>query len=112
MCIRDSQGTHNVGSARQWLIYFTCESTVNLPLAYKNFFPNRLYAMRPKDYGPLVGDETFKEFLTRINIYPEYADDYPNETWENFAFGGLSTPASVNYDYEKLLPLKSYAEPK
>jgi len=110
--IWDDQGTHVVYDIRQWLIYFTCESTVNLPLAYKNFFPNKLYAMRPS-YCPnkKLDTETISEFFIRMNIYEEYNDDYPNE-YLNWWYGGLSTPASLNYDYEKILPTKSYSKPK
>ena len=96
---------------RQWLIYFTCESTINLPLMYKDFFPSRLYAMRPRERVAKIPTETVPEFFERIGIYPEYDTDYPDEymTWN---YGGFSTPASANYDYQKLLPTKSYSEPK
>jgi hypothetical protein len=110
--IWDDLGTYHTSYLRQWLIHFTCESTVNLPLAYKNFFPNRLYAMRPfGGYDVKLDTETVNAFFTRLKIYPQYNDDYPNE-YLNWLYGGLSTPASVNYDYEKTLSLKSYAEPQ
>jgi hypothetical protein len=112
--IWEDQGTHTIYDIRQWLVVFTCESTVNLSLAYKNFFPNKLYAMRPAYFpssSKKLETETISEFFTRMNIYPQYNDDYPDE-YLNWWYGGLSTPASVNYDYEKLLSLKSYAEPK
>ena len=109
--IWDDQGSHRVGQIRQWLVYFMCESTVNIPLAYKNFFPNRLYAMRPTEHTLKLDTETIDEYFIRMRIYPQYNDDYPDE-YLNWSYGGLSTPASVNFDYEKILPLKSYAEPQ
>jgi len=107
----DDTGTHSLGYIRQWLVHFTCESTVNLPLAYKNFFPNKLYAMRPAAFTPKLDTETITEYFTRMYIYVKYNDDYPDE-YINWNYGGLSTPSLVNFDYEKLLPLKSYAEPQ
>jgi hypothetical protein len=110
--IWEDTGTHHVSLIRQWLVYFTCESTVNLPLAYKNFFPNRLYAMRPiAGFDTKLETETVVDYFNRWNIYPQYNDDYPNE-YLNWMYGGLSTPSSMNFDYEKILPLKSYAEPQ
>lgn len=96
---------------RQWLVYFTCESTVNLPLMYKDFFPSRLYAMRPRSNAGKLDTESLLEFFDRVKIYSEYDNDYPNE-YLNWNYGGFSTPASSNYDYQKLLPTKSYSEPK
>ena len=111
MGIWEDQGTHNVSYLRQWLINFTCESTVNLPLAYKNFFPSRLYAMRPMAFTERLDTETLNEYFVRMKIYPQYNDDYPDE-YLKWIYGGLSTPASANFDYEKILPLKAYAEPQ
>jgi hypothetical protein len=109
--IWDDLGVHHTSYIRQWLIHFTCESTVNLPLAYKDFFPNKLYVMRPLGTYPKTDSETLSEYFDRIGIYREYNDDYPDE-YLKWDFGGLSTPASVNFDYEKSIPIKSYAEPK
>jgi hypothetical protein len=67
--------------------------------------------MRPFGLHPKLETETLEEYFDRIKIYPEYNDDYPNE-YLNWNHGGLSTPASVNYDYEKTIPIKSYSEPK
>jgi uncharacterized protein (TIGR02145 family) len=96
---------------RQWLIYFTCESTVNLPMMYKNFFPNRFYTMRPNIWPEKLDDETVDEYLKRMNIYTAYDNDYPNE-YLNWSYGGFSTPSSLSFDYSKSIPLKSFAEPQ
>ena len=105
-----------VGGIRQWLIYFTCESTVNLSLAYKNFYPNQLYVQKPLVWNDIIlEDETYEAWLVRMNIFPQYIDDLgitAKEYYESLPWGGLSTPSSVNYDYEKSIPIKSYSAPK
>jgi hypothetical protein len=109
--IESNNGDQFIQRVRQWLIYFPCESTINLPLLYKDFYPNKLYAPRPAIFEDKLDDETVDEYLRRMKIYTQYNDDFPDE-YKNWRYGGLSCPTTINYDYQKALPGKSFTEPK
>lgn len=85
---------------RQWLVSFMCESTVNLPFVYKDFFPYKNYVMRPIIFDQKDDDETEKQYLAGLNIYPQYAEDYPEE-YLKWNYGGFHLPQGSNFDYQK-----------
>ena len=85
---------------RQWLVTFMCESTVNLPFVYKDFFPYQNYIMRPAFWDDKDGDETVSEFMEKNNLYEQYNNDYPDE-YLNWVYGGLTFPGGYNFDYNK-----------
>jgi len=100
----------NLNYLRQWLIMFPVESTVNIPLVYKNFFPHRAYVMRPNDYSVMKATEDEREYYARIGIARGYADDYPGEQLM-WGFGGFHFPEGSNFDYSKLVPQKAPGKP-
>ncbi len=85
---------------RQWLVSFMCESTVNLPFVYKDFFPYKNYVMRPNTYPVKPGEDSVEKYLSDINMWPEYNTDYPDE-YINWRFGGFHFPGGYNFDYNK-----------
>lgn len=95
---------------RQWMIMFVCESTVNLPLVYKNFFPHKHYVMRPNGYDIIKEGESEAQYLDRIGIAAGYKDDYPGE-YQYWDFGGLHFPQGSNFDYEKGIGIKAPGKP-
>jgi hypothetical protein len=95
---------------RQWLVSFGCESSVNLPFLYKDYFPNRNYVMRPAVYDDKLDSETVEDYLTSLNIFPEYDIDYPDE-YLKWGYGGFSLPGGDNPDYQKKLHTKAFTEP-
>jgi hypothetical protein len=95
---------------RQWLVSFGCESSVNLPFLYKDYFPNRNYVFRPAIYTAKLDTESIDDYYARLNIYPEYDIDYPDE-YLNWGYGGFHIPSGNNVDYEKRLHTKGFTEP-
>ena len=85
---------------RQWLLEFMCESTVNLPFVYKDFFPYKNYVMRPLVYDEKEEDETVEEYLAALNIQSQYNIDYPGE-YMNWNYGGFYLPSGYNFDHNK-----------
>jgi len=100
-----------LGWIRQWLVMFTCESTVNLPMVYKDMFPRRNYVMRPKFFAAKLDSESINDYLERHLTYLDYNVDYPDEIY-NWAYGGFHTPSGSNFDYQKNLPYKGFTKPK
>lgn len=109
--IWDSNTLFQMDYIRQWLVYFSCESTVNLPLVFKDHFPRRLYAQRPSVFSAPEPDESAADYLARMYIYEEYNTDYPDE-YLNWSYGGFSTPIGSNFDYQKSLPYRGFTKPK
>jgi hypothetical protein len=101
---------HQMEFIRQWLVSFGCESTVNLPFIYKNYFPNRNYVMRPSIYNAKLDSETVAEYLDDVGVYSYYNTDYPDECL-NWGYGGFHLPSGANWDYEKKLHDKVFTEP-
>ena len=85
---------------RQWLVSFMCESTVNLPFMYKDFFPYRNYVMRPLSYNDKLISETVEDYLDDENILIQYNSDYPDE-YLDWAYGGFHFPSGYNFDHNK-----------
>jgi hypothetical protein len=96
---------HQMEFIRQWLVSFGCESSVNLPFIYKNYFPNRNYVMRPAIYNAKLDSETVAEYLDDVGIYSYYNTDYPDECL-NWGYGGFHLPSGANWDYEKNFMIK------
>lgn len=103
--------THDIDYVRQWVVSFGCESTVNLPFMYKNYFPNRNYVIRPSLYDEKPEVDTEQHYLADHNIWSlQYATDYPLEylTW---GFGGFHLPVGYNFDYQKVLHTRAFTKP-
>lgn len=90
-----------MGYLRQLAVVFMCESTVNLPFVYKDFFPYKNYVMRPMVFTEKDDDDTERQHVAGMNIYDGYVDDYPGEylTW---GYGGFHFPQGYNFDHNKL----------
>lgn len=95
---------------RQWVVLFGCESSVNLPFLYKDYYPNRNYVLRPPRYSDKLDTQSIAEYLDVENIYPAYDTDYPDE-YLNWGYGGFHIPAGMNKDYQKALHTKGFTEP-
>jgi len=95
---------------RQWLMVFTCESTVNLPFRSGNFFPHRHYVLRPDVFTEKRADQTEDAYLTSLKIYTQYAIDYPQE-YVNWRRGGFCLDQQYNFDYSKDIGTSSISMP-
>lgn len=104
--------SYTMGFVRQWAVNFCCESTINLPFVYRDFFPNRNYVMRPVIYPEKLDDETDLEYYTRVKLWAEeYQTDYGDE-YLDWGRGGFHLPGGVNYDFQKGIHTKAYTKPK
>jgi hypothetical protein len=86
---------------RQWMVNFICESSINIPMLYKDFWPHVNYVMRPNAYDEKDDTQTVAQYLSSLNIYEEYNIDYPDE-YLLWGYGGFKTPQGYNFDYNKL----------
>lgn len=90
----------DIDFVRQMLVMFMCESTVNLPLIHKDFFPYKNYVMRPVLYPAKADNDSELAYIRAVNLHDGYVDDYPGE-YLNWGYGGFHFPQGYNFDYNK-----------
>lgn len=96
---------------RQWIVSFGCESTVNLPFLYKDYFPNRNYVIRPAHYDEKSVDDSLEIYYGKHNISANgYIIDYGDE-YLRWGYGGFHIPGGANFDYQKSLHLRAFTKP-
>lgn len=103
--------TLDIDYVRQWLVSFGCESTINLPFLYKDYFPNRNYVIRPSYYDEKDEADSLKTYYDNHHLRSNgYMTDYGEEylTW---GYGGFHIPGGYNFDYQKTLHTRSFTRP-
>jgi len=103
--------TCDIDYVRQWLVSFGCESSMNLPFLYKDYFPNRNYVIRPSMYDEKPSADSTADYYGDHNLWVnEYITDYGDE-YLMWGYGGFHIPGGNNFDYEKVLHTRSFTRP-
>lgn len=107
----ESSFTNYMQFIRQWVVSFGCESTVNLPFLYKDYFPNRNYVIRPAQYDEKDDSDSIETYYNDHYLWTSgYITDYDDE-YLRWGYGGFHIPGGANFDYQKSLHLRAFTRP-
>lgn len=107
----EPDSTYYMSFVRQWVVSFGCESTVNLPFLYKDYFPNRNYVIRPAKYDEKLTEDSLEVYYGKHDLwYDGYIADYEDE-YLRWGYGGFHIPSGANFDYQKSLHLRAFTKP-